>query len=136
VAKQDTKEPRLSSTIVVVEPDDAVRASICDLVELLQLDGRCFASAAEFQRQHAGPIDALIVELALPGEDAMMLIQTTRRSHPGVQVLALSTMGSQSVVTAALEAGADDVFEKPHLGAPLARKLVHLFRARKDHPGT
>jgi two-component system OmpR family response regulator len=76
------------------------------------------------------PIDLVILDLMLPGEDGISICRRLRKAH-AVPVLMLTALGSEADRVIGLESGADDYLCKPF--APrelLARVRALLRRAR------
>ena len=76
------------------------------------------------------PVDLVILDLMLPGEDGLSICRRLRRAH-AIPVLMLTALGSEADRVIGLESGADDYLCKPF--APrelLARVRALLRRAR------
>ncbi len=58
-------------------------------------------------------LDAIIVDYAVPGEDAAALIRDIRERRPAMPVLMVTAIDSASVAVAAMRAGAADYLIKP-----------------------
>lgn len=85
--------PTYDGTILLVEDDDALRAS---LSRALRVSGYFVhehpsgESALEFVRAHAGPIDLLVTDTMLPGMSGVETALAIRALRPGLPVLRMS----------------------------------------------
>ena len=76
----------------------------------------------------AGVFDVLILDLGLPDEDGLSLLQRLRRQRLTTPVLVLSARDTVSDRVAGLQAGADDYLLKPFDLRELAARLHSLQR--------
>jgi len=108
---------------------------ICDLVqEYLSGEGYRTSTAqsgAEMRRAMAqSPVDLVILDLMLPGEDGLTLARSLRQDLPNVGIIILTGRGEIVDRIIGLEMGADDYLPKPfHLRELLARVKSVLRRA-------
>lgn len=76
------------------------------------------------------PIDLIVLDLGLPGEDGLQICQRLRQKHP-VPILMLTARGDELDRILGLEMGADDYLAKPfHPRELLARIQAVLRRTR------
>jgi DNA-binding response OmpR family regulator len=107
---------------------------ICDVVqEYLTGEGYRVSAAhdgAGMRRSLAqGPVDLVILDLMLPGEDGLTLARSLR-SESGIGIIILTGRGETVDRIIGLEMGADDYLPKPfHLRELLARVKAVLRRA-------
>jgi len=88
-----------------------------------------------------GPVDLVILDLMLPGEDGLTLARQLREESTGVGIIILTGRGETVDRIIGLEMGADDYLPKPfHLRELLARVKSVLrrasSRAQKEKPAT
>jgi len=108
---------------------------ICDLVqEYLSGEGYRTSTAqsgAEMRRVMAqSPVDLVILDLMLPGEDGLTLARSLRQDLPNVGIIILTGRGEIVDRIIGLEMGADDYLPKPfHLRELLARVKAVIRRA-------
>jgi DNA-binding response OmpR family regulator len=104
-------------TVLVIDDDEAVRASLEMLLEaygyevVLARDGR--QGLAAFR---ANSPDVVLVDLMMPVMDGMETIERIRREWPDAYVIAMSGgagIGNWDGLAAARELGADHAIEKP-----------------------
>jgi two-component system, OmpR family, response regulator len=129
-----------NSHILIV--DD--QREICELVqEYLSGEGYRVSTAqsgAEMRRVMAqSPVDLVILDLMLPGEDGLTLARSLRQELPNVGIIILTGRGEIVDRIIGLEMGADDYLPKPfHLRELLARVKSVLRRASSrgtEQPG-
>jgi len=74
------------------------------------------------------PPDLVILDLGLPDISGIDVIRQLKTTHPGCDVLVVTTFGDERTITSALEAGADGYLLK---GSPLEemRRDIHSLRA-------
>ncbi|MGC2202317.1 MAG: response regulator [Stellaceae bacterium] len=108
---------------------------ICDLVqEYLSGEGYRVSTAqsgADMRKVMAQlPVDLVILDLMLPGEDGLTLARSLRQDLPNVGIIILTGRGEIVDRIIGLEMGADDYLPKPfHLRELLARVKSVLRRA-------
>jgi two-component system response regulator HydG len=87
----------------------------------------------------AGPFDAVLTDLRMPGKSGLDLLRTLRERDPGALVLVLTAFGDAGAAGEAIRAGAYDFISKPYdiaaLRETLARSLGRrrLAGIRHDH---
>src|SRR5690554_4962954 len=115
--------------ILLVEDDIQIAEALCAALSLenFTVDHVSTAAAAE----HAlalGHFDALVLDLGLPDEDGLSLLQRLRQKSHELPVLILSARDSVSQRVEGLQAGADDYLLKPFDLRELAARLHSLLR--------
>jgi two-component system OmpR family response regulator len=116
--------------ILVVDDEPGVRSA---LVRYLGGEGfqttECADGAALRAALERGPVDLILMDLMMPGEDGLALARLVR-SRSSVPIIMLTGKGDVIDRVAGLEAGADDYIAKPfHLREVLARIRTVLRRA-------
>jgi two-component system OmpR family response regulator len=129
---QRPERPRMSESGHILVVDD--EQEICDLVrDYLAGEGFRVTTAldgAAFREEMArGPVDLVILDLVLPGEDGLQLARELR-SQSDIGIIILTGRGEAVDRIIGLEMGADDYLPKPfHLRELLARVRSVLRRA-------
>lgn len=99
-------------TIAVVEDDEDIRANVCRFLEKSGLRVWGAESAEAFYvRLLRDKADLVLVDLGLPGEDGLSLVQ--RLAGQGIPVVVLTARGDLDSRIAGLDAGALQYFVKP-----------------------
>jgi len=73
-------------------------------------------------------VDALILDLNLPGRDGLDVLKTLRQHYPDLPVLILSARGTVDDRVVGLDRGADDYLVKPFAFPELLARLRVLLR--------
>ena len=122
--------------ILLVEDDELLGAGIRDALARARYavewvrNGALAASALE----HGG-IDAVILDLGLPGMDGLEVLRRTRGAGNMCPVLVLSARDAAAQRVEGLDAGADDYLTKPFSFAELLARLRALSRrAPRERP--
>jgi DNA-binding response OmpR family regulator len=120
--------------IVVVEDHDALRevtvAALCNMGH-----NAVGADCAEALDDEIGafPIDLLVVDLNLPGEDGISLARRLRAAQPGVGIIMVTSRGQISEKLSGYESGADLYLTKPTSVEELGAAVQALARRMKCH---
>ena len=113
--------------VLIVNNDAALRQS---LVEQLERDGEftclaCAGAAVALRALRREPVDALLIDLALPDMDGGELCRRLRHEGVGAPIVVLAAADGDAAL--ALAAGADDCVTKPFRVAALLERLhAHL----------
>jgi two-component system OmpR family response regulator len=83
---------------------------------------------AGMQLALSAPVDAIIVDVMLPGRDGLSLVRELRAKKRKVPVIILSARSDVSDRVTGLAAGADDYLTKPFSFAELVARLQALVR--------
>jgi DNA-binding response OmpR family regulator len=115
--------------ILIVEDDELLRDSVSDL--LVQAGHRTLACADGLSAQQqlsTEAVDAVLLDLGLPGIDGMRLLRWIRERFESLPVLILTARDSIDHRVEGLMAGADDYLTKPFGNAELSARLQALLR--------
>jgi DNA-binding response OmpR family regulator len=114
--------------ILVVEDEPA----IADFIRRgLQAEGHSVDSAADGETGELsalnGDVDLVILDVMLPGQDGMSVLDAIRQRKPALPVIMLTARGDVNEKVAALDAGATDYVTKPFSFDELAARVrAHL----------
>ena len=100
--------------IVVVEDNDDLRESIVEVLDARghQVIGLSCAESLSDEGART-PIDLLVVDLNLPGEDGLSLARRLRHTQPALSILILTARNTVRDKVDGYEAGADMYLTKP-----------------------
>jgi FixJ family two-component response regulator len=119
----------VTPVIYVVEPDEAERESLKQLIECEGWHPETFASAEEFL---AHPLEVvpscLLLDVSLPGINGLELQKRAAVAHPHLTIIFLSAKGDIPTAVEAMKAGAVEFFMKPFL----RKRLLSVFREALD----
>ncbi|CAN5322489.1 response regulator [soil metagenome] len=121
-----------TARVLVVDDDPGIREVLCDYLGQHGYEVSGAASAAEMDRSLAAqPVDLIVLDLMMPGEDGLSVVR--RLSRNGPPIVMLSAMGEDTDRIVGLELGADDYLAKPcNPRELLARVRAVLRRPRED----
>jgi two-component system, NtrC family, response regulator HydG len=122
----------MSRSLLVVDDDPRIRASVAQALSAADMDVRA-ADSAEQALALIGEQrpDVVLTDVRMPGLDGLSLLRLLRERAPDVDVLLMTAFDDLPTVTAAMRDGAVDFLVKPldlHL---LRRKLGGLFDDRQ-----
>jgi two-component system response regulator FixJ len=112
--------------VIVVDDDDAIRASMRFLLESEGLEVQDYASAQALIAAAWPPAGAgcVILDIHMPEMDGLDLLERLRQTHSKVPVIMVTGQPTPANRNRALSAGALDVLEKP-LNDGRFLELVH-----------
>ena len=99
--------------ILVVDDDDVIRDTLC---ELLSSDHHCQAvSTAEeaLRKLEAQPVDVILTDIAMPGFSGRELLFRVLDLYPGTPVIIISGLSDQDQAQSLISRGAFDYLLKP-----------------------
>ncbi len=121
----------LPSHVVALDDDAAVRSLISEYLSKNDLRVTTVANGRELANVIAREsIDAIILDLRLPGEDGMQIAQRLR-SESTVPILMLTGRVDEADRVMGLELGADDYLTKPFSPRELLARIRALLRRAK-----
>src|SRR2546426_495994 len=113
--------------ILIVDDDPGTVASLSRAFALEGYEATTAPSAARaLERLQAGPVDAILSDLVMPGMDGLELLGRLREQAPGVPVILMSGQATVETAVKATRLGALDFVEKP---VGLDRLLLTLRNA-------
>jgi CheY-like chemotaxis protein len=118
--------PRGSETVLLLEDDEAVRALVRQILEILGytvLEARGGGEALDFTVRHPGPIHLLLADVIMPQMNGYELAQRLRRIRPELRVLFITGYSHSPLVEQILQEGDAAVLPKPFTATPLAQKV-------------
>ncbi|MDK9694760.1 MAG: response regulator transcription factor [Siculibacillus sp.] len=124
-----------ATRIAVVDDDETVRDTVCDLVASEGFEAvACRDAAALFAALVGGRIDLVVLDLRLPDRDGFSVAATIRATSDVPIIMATGRGGDLDRIMG-LEIGADDYVVKPFNGRELlARIKAVLRRSGRDTP--
>lgn len=102
------------ATVLIVEDDEFMRASLEDRLELEEMS---YLAAADYQqavsRLAAGSVDLVVADIRLPDGSGADLFEHIRGHHPGLPVILMTAYGDIADAVALVKSGAVDYLTKP-----------------------
>ncbi|MBR0666481.1 response regulator [Roseomonas hellenica] len=115
-----------SPRIAVVDDDEAVRESLSDLLQVLDLPCRSFDRAEAFLTAYAsGAFTCLITDLRMPGIGGVELLRRMKALGGPMPVIVITSSTDHSTHRDVMENGAMACLTKPIRG----EELIHHLRA-------
>ncbi len=117
--------------VVALDDDASVRALISDYLSNNDLRVTAVANGRDLADVIAREaVDAVVLDLRLPGEDGMQIAQSLR-AHSTVPILMLTGRAHEADRVMGLELGADDYLTKPFSPRELLARIRALLRRAK-----
>jgi len=102
-------------TVFVVDDDAAVRDSIAELLESVDLQAECYASATAFlegfEAERAG---CLVLDVRMPGMSGLVLQETLKTLGERIPIIIITGHGDVPMAVEAMRNGAVDFIQKPY----------------------
>ena len=101
-------------TVLVIDDDPDLRASITRLLRSLDLDARPFASISDFLESDPpdGPT-CLVLDVRLPGQSGLDLQRELRAAHRELPIIFITGHGDIPMTVQAMKGGAIEFLTKP-----------------------
>lgn len=104
----------MTLSLLVVDDDDSIRATLIEFFETFGYTIRGAASATEARRLAAEDApDVVLLDLRLPDADGVLTLDALRADDPDVGVILLTGYADVRTAVKAMQHGASDVLEKP-----------------------
>ncbi len=98
----------------VIDDDEAMRDSLCFLLETSGLTVRAFPSASAFLEALPGVGDGCVVtDIRMPGMSGLELVRVLRGMRPNLPVVVMTGHGDIPMAVEAMKSGVVDFLEKP-----------------------
>lgn len=105
----------MKPAILVVDDDPDICALLQDVLSEHGFRVWCSSRGSDALQQLAQhpEISLVMLDMILPDTNGLLVLQQMQRSRPGLLVIMLTGMGSESDIVVGLEMGADDYIAKP-----------------------
>ena len=122
--------------ILIVDDDEGITALLTDYLARFGLVAHVAGDGAVMRQQLARhPIDLVVLDLMLPGDDGLVLARELRRSA-NIPIIMLTARSNPYDRVLGLESGADDYMSKPFEPRELVARInTVLRRAGAAHEG-
>ena len=126
----------MSTTIAVVDDEEHLREAVVEYLQGKGFDVVEAADAAAFRAlAESTPIDVVVLDVAMPGEDGLSLARWLRR-RGDVGIIFATAAGQPIDRIVGLELGADDYLVKPYELRELLARIRSLLRRLEVRPQT
>ncbi len=129
----EAQSPRAptGASILMVDDDPGIRDVVAEFLTRHGFRVETAGDAAGMERALArGPIDLLVLDVMLPGEDGLSICR--RLAPDGPPIIMLSAMGEDTDRIVGLEIGADDYLPKPCNPRELLARIRAVLRRRTE----
>ena len=110
----DKARGQTSKLIVVIDDDDSMQESLCDLIESAGLVARCFGSAEEFLEYDLhGEVGCLIAEIQMLGMSGLELQARLKEEQCNIPIIFIASNGGARMRIQAMREGAVEFLAKP-----------------------
>jgi two-component system OmpR family response regulator len=116
------------TTVLIVDDDPEIAALLRQTLGAQGFDVITAGDGAELRRVvDSRPVDLVILDLMLPGEDGLSLCRHLRATT-GLPIIMLTAMGGETDRVVGLEMGADDYLAKPFSTRELLARIRAVLR--------
>lgn len=120
--------------LLVVDDDREIRELLADYLERQGYRMSTAANGGEMRRAlDAAPIDLVILDVMMPGEDGLTLCRELR-AHSSLPIIMLTARGEPVDRIVGLEMGADDYLAKPFEPRELLARIRSVLRRARALP--
>jgi FixJ family two-component response regulator len=103
-----------SKLIAIIDDDESMQDSLCDLVESAGFVVRCFGSAEEFLEYDLhGEVGCLIAEIQMPGMSSLELQARLKEEQRNLPIIFIAGNGGARMRIQAMREGAVEFLAKP-----------------------
>ena len=103
-----------STLIAIIDDDEAMQDSLCDLMESAGLVARCFGSAEEFlESDFDRKAGCLIVDIRMPRMSGLQLQARLKEEGRNVPIIFITAHGDSRMRIRAMREGAVEFLAKP-----------------------
>jgi two-component system response regulator FixJ len=103
-----------SKVVAIIDDNELMRDSLCDLVESAGIEARCFGSAKEFQESDQHDKDAcLIVDVRMPRMSGVELQATLKERGCSIPIIFITAFDDPETRAQAMDQGAVEFLAKP-----------------------
>ena len=110
----DQARGQTSKLIAIIDDNESMQDSLCDLIESAGLVARCFGSAEEFlEYDLQWKVGCLIAEIQMPGMSGLELQARLKEEHCNLPIIFIASNGDARIRIQAMRAGAVEFLAKP-----------------------
>ncbi len=121
--------PSLNGNILVTDDDPDLRGVLRKTLDALGFGvAECANGEHALQHVETRPVDAVLLDVNMPGIGGIAACRKPRRATPRLQILMLTVRDREMDKVEALDAGADDYITKPFSIPELAARLRSAVR--------
>ena len=130
VTSRDERE-----TVFIVDDDESIREGLCNFLEAVGINAKCFATAEGFSACWSHSMGGcLLLDARLPGISGVEFQERLRKSGTKIPVIFMTAHGDIPMVRKVMKAGAMEFLTKPFQKEELLHAIEQAFaldRARR-----
>ena len=102
------------TTVLIVDDEKEFASALAERLQIRDYGATAVYSAEEaFGAIQSDPPDVVLLDLRMPGVSGIEALKTIKQSHPGIEIIILSGLGSEKSASDGLLSGAFDYVVKP-----------------------
>jgi len=113
--------------VAVIEADATDRRTLCSLLSSLDVDVHDYDSAESYLASRVDALGCLISDVTLPGMSGLELLRVLRNAKRWTPVILVGEEADVRAAVIAMQEGATDFIEKPHLDLTILRRVANLI---------
>ncbi len=119
--------------ILVVDDDDGVRENLAELFEVVGYSVLTAANATEAMEKLAvHDVDLLLTDYRMPGPNGVELIESARRTKPGMRAVLMTAFGDSFTEIESVRRGAIGYLNKPFEADEITGLVARILALRGD----
>jgi EAL domain-containing protein (putative c-di-GMP-specific phosphodiesterase class I) len=119
-----SKRQPAAGVVLVVDDDELVRRTCCEIIRRAGFEVRAAANGAEALEQLTQPCDVVVSDINMPGLDGLALLRKVRERDLDLQVILITGQPNIDTAILAVEYGALRYMTKPLAADTLARTVA------------
>lgn len=120
-----------TSRIIIIDDEEAMRDTCQRALSKIGFDVDVSADGAGFLKLiNENAYDLVLLDLIIPGEEGMVLLERVRKQMPETPVVIISAYGTVTSAVEAMKRGASDFLPKPFSPDELRNKVKALLEAK------
>ena len=124
--------PDTQGKILIVDDDPDLRRAMSATLSALGFEiTECATGEHAIQKIREHKLDAVLLDINMPGMGGIEVCKRVRQSHPRIQLLMLTVRDSEEDKIRALDAGADDYITKPFSIPELTARIRAAVRRNR-----
>jgi PAS domain S-box-containing protein len=127
-----TEHRPASGTVLIVEDEDALRLAVAQMLRkrgFLVIEASDGSSALELVRAHKDEIDAMLLDITLPGVPSRVVFEEARQLHANLKVILTSAYSRQAVDASFTGLPVEGFLRKPFQLVELVGSLQEVLSA-------
>ena len=125
--------------VLIVEDEPSVREALSVLFKRngFEVEGCESGDRAIGRLSEQGPVDLVVTDLRLPGQDGIAVLKAARAQDPLAKVIVVTAQGDEDFAMKACNEGAFRYLKKPYKNQELilnARQALEMNAALDQHP--